>query len=255
MLTKRAAVIAFFFLFLATFSRGQGYSVKDSSINVFTVCVEYQPQLPFADLKDRFGFSNAVGGALRYKLKTQWELGLSYLFQFGNDVKEDSMLRYLESSSGAIISSAGQFADVPILQRGHAIQFTGGRLLPVLGPNPNSGIMLRLGMGYWTHKVRIEHNNDGVPALAGDYKKGYDRLAGGFMLSQFVGYYHIHNRRLYNFYAGISSWQGFTVPLRSNQFDLMGPEPVQKRLDVVLSLTAGWMIPIYRRSPDEVKFF
>jgi hypothetical protein len=231
------------------FSQG-GLSVRDSSINLFTASAHYQIQLPFADLSERFGYSHAVGPAFRYKFKGNAEIGFEYNFQFGGQIKEDSMLQALQSPSGYIISNSGQFGQVLMFQRGHVFKATIGYLFPVIGPNPNSGIMFRFGVGYWTHKIRMENNEDLIPLVMGDYRKGYDRKAGGLILSQFVGFHLLHNKRRFNFFAGITAWQGFTMALRSYQFDLMGPEPKSKRFDANVGVQIGWIVPIYRRAPE-----
>lgn len=245
----RLLVIIFFLSNFAAFGQG-AVSLRDSSINLFSVSGHYQIQLPFANLKERFGYSHTIGPAFRYKFKNNVELGLEYNFQFGGKVKEDSMLNALQGSNGYIISNSGQFGQVLMFQRGHVVKATLGYLFPIVGPNPNSGIVVRLGMGFWTHKIRIENNEDLIPLIQDDYRKGYDRKAGGFILTQFVGFQHLHNKRRFNFFAGVCAWQGFMTALRPYQFDLMGPEPKQKRFDANLGIQVGWIVPIYRRAPE-----
>jgi hypothetical protein len=240
--------ILFLLMLLPHLAAGQ-LSVKDSSIRMASVNVQLGAQLPAANMADRFGFSTTIGTAVRYKFKNNLDLGLEYDFQFGSQVREDSLFQNLKTPQGYVISTNGIISSILVQQRGHSARVTAAWLWPVFGPNPNSGLLFRLGAGYYTHKIRIEHREDPIPALEGEYMKGYDRLAGGLHLTQFIGFHHIHNRRLINFYAGITAWQGFTTPLRSYQYDLEGPEPVQQRLDLNFGIQAGWIIPIYKRAP------
>lgn len=75
------------------------------------------------------------------------------------------------------------------------------------------------GVGILQHKIRIEHQDNKIPQLEGDYLKGYDRLSNGLMVHQFVGYFHMSNNRLINFFVGAEAWQGFTKNRRDLNFD------------------------------------
>ena len=228
-------------------------NVRDSCVSMGIASFGYMAQLPGADLADRFGFSNSLAIYGGYKLDNNWSFGLSYHFQFGSLVQENDMLDDMRTSEGFILNSNGLPANVLLFQRGHVGQAHIGKLFPWIGPNPNAGVLFRFGMGYWTHRIRIEHINDAIPQLEGEYKKGYDRMAGGMILSQFIGYQHTSNNRLINFYAGFEFWQGIMQPLRSYQYDLMGPEE-GSRFDLNFGIKAGWILPIYKRPPPEYMF-
>jgi hypothetical protein len=43
--------------------------------------------------------------------------------------------------------------------------------------------------------------------------------------------------------------QGFTQGMRDYQIDLEGPYR-DKRVDMLLGIRVGWVIPIYRRAPN-----
>jgi hypothetical protein len=89
-----------------------------------------------------------------------------------------------------------------------------------------------------------------VPALEGDYLKGYDRLTSGFCLSEFVGYQLLSNSRLLNFFAGVELYQGFTRSRRDWNIDQVKKDD-SPRLDLLSGIRVGWVLPLYRRAPKE----
>lgn len=227
-------------------SRAQG-NIADSSLFITHVRISYGAYLPGGHLVDRFGWNSALGFCTDVKFKSNWVVGLSGRFIFGNQVKENTIAS-LQNSEGFIIDMNGNYATVLTSQRGFTIHATGGYLIPRLGPNPNSGILLQGGIGFLQHKIRIEHDQSPVPALEGEYLKGYDRLTNGLLLTEFIGYQYLSNKRLLNFYAGIELMQGFTRNRRSYNFDTMQADRTA-RMDLFFGLRAGWILPLYARAP------
>ena len=70
------------------------------------------------------------------------------------------------------------------------------------------------------------------------------------ILKEFIGYQHMSNNRLTNFYIGIEASQGLTRGMRDYQIDLMGPY-TDNKFDVYLGLRAGWFFPVLRKDPNE----
>ena len=83
-----------------------------------------------------------------FKLKSQWMLGAEYNFMFGNQLRETSILDNLLTSQDFVITQAGQNGQILLGERGHQILFNVGRLFPVIGPNKNSGLVFKFGVGY-----------------------------------------------------------------------------------------------------------
>ena len=94
-----------------------------------------------------------------------------------------------------------------------------GKVFPVLSMNENSGIYVHAGVGYLQHKLRIESNDQVIPSLELDYKKGYDRFTSGINFHQFVGYAFLANQGIVNFYGGFYAQQGLTYNRREIFFD------------------------------------
>jgi hypothetical protein len=235
--------------------RGQ-YSANDTALNIPMFYASYGFAVPGGDLADRFGASSLVGGGFQFKTRTNWLLGANFDFIFGSRVKDaDSLMHNLKTESGYIIDMAGNFADYSVFERGFTVTARAGKVIPVLSPNPNSGFYIGAGIGYLQHKIRIEVANNSAPQLQGDYKKGYDRLTGGFMVTEFIGYLFLSDNRLLNFYGGFEFTQAFTSPRRDVYFDTMEPDPLTSRTDLLSGFRVGWIIPIFQRMPEKVYYY
>lgn len=243
-------VISFFaaLLALSTCAFGQSQVRSESLFNPH-VSVSLAYQWPGGDLANRFGNSGSPGIGFHIKSKTKWYYGGSWSYIFGNRVTEPGLLRNLRTANGEILDDQGQIAILFVQQRGWAAMAEGGRLFTVVGPNPNSGILVKAGCGLLQHKIRIEHQANPIAQLEGEYVKGYDRLTNGLAIGQFVGYYHMSNNRLVNFFIGVESVQAFTQSRRSFNFDTQTVDTA-KRFDMLLGIRAGWCVNLYRRMSD-----
>lgn len=237
------------FIGLANISQAQ-QSVSDSVIGVVLIDVTYTLQSPGGDLSDRFGLNSAVGGSFYYKTKSNWLIGASGNFMFGSDVKERTMLDGFRDENGGILGTTGLYANVLLYQRGFNLEARVGKIFPWFGPNPNSGIMVTAGVGFLQHKIRFEDSVEEVPLLLDDNAKGYDRLTNGLMISQFIGYRYLGNRRLMNFIAGIEVMEAFTRNRRQFNYDTRS-EDNESRLDLLYGFRIGFTLPLYKRVPKE----
>ncbi len=223
--------------------------IRDTSIALVAFSANYSYQFPSGDLSTRFGNNHNVGASIVRKLRSNYLFGVEGGFIFGNSIIETNFLRGVINSQGQVVDMEGEMADVQLFQRGYAIFGVVGKIIPVAGPNPNSGILLKLGGGYMRHKIRIQTQRNEVPQLEGDYLEGYDRLAAGPAASIFLGYQHFSNNRLINFNIGFEMQLGFTQPLRAFNFDTRVSES-GSRFDGLTGIRAGWTIPIYKRMDD-----
>ncbi len=242
--------LAIFLFFISSFSIYAQVSVKDSSIFTPLICGSYAYQIPGGDLAKRFGDNSNIGVDILFKTKKNWIYGIQYSHLFGNVIYENNILDNLRNKDGWIINRNGQEAIIRLFERGHTYMGKFGRLFNVLAPNPNCGFFVTLGAGYLHHKIRIDNIGNDVPQLNKEFKKGYDRLTGGFALQGFAGYLLLSNSRLTNFYVGVELTQAWTQSLRSFNYDTMQAD-TQKRLDQLTGFRFGWIIPIYKKSPRE----
>jgi hypothetical protein len=232
------------------------FNPKDSSINAPMIGLSYAFQLPEGDLKDRFGFNSSTGVHFLNKTKNNWIWGADWTFTFSpqSQVKESiSLFDSINTSNGNVVDANGEYATLLFYERGWTSSIKFGKLFPVFGQNKNSGICLITGLGYMQHRIRIEDKFNRTPQLTKDYRKGYDRLSSGLMISQFVGYLFLGNNRLLNFFAGFEVMAGFTKNRRSFNFDTM-EQDTRQRLDIYFGPRLGFIIPLYKRMPDEYYF-
>ena len=251
-------------LILTLLAASPSYS-QDSLINetdnnkkqpdfISMVYASYAFQWPGGDLSDRFGANSTIGPGFMIKTSKNWIWGADINFIFGNTINEDSLMQNLATSDGHVINQMGRFAEISMFERGFFTSFKMGKIIPVFGSNPNSGIMLLAGGGYMQHKIKIEVTDNTAPQLNGEYKKGYDRLTDGFQLNQFIGYMHLGSTRIANFYIGVEFIQAWTQNRRSMNFDL-GRRDDKNRLDLLTGIKVGWVIPIRKRMPEDFYYY
>ena len=68
------------------------------------------------------------------------------------------------------------------------------------------------------HKIFIETITVAIPQLNEELLKGYDRLSGGIVTKQFIGYFYFSKKNNIRFFFGIESVQGFTKDLREYSY-------------------------------------
>jgi hypothetical protein len=153
-----------------------------------------------------------------------------------------------------VIDQQGQYADLSLFERGFYTSVKFGKIIPIFGSNVNSGLMLLAGGGYLQHKIKIQVVNNTAPQLNGDYKKGYDRLSDGFQVNQFVGYMHIGESRLANFFIGLEFVESWTQNRRSMNFD-EGRRDSKERFDMLYGIKFGWIIPFRQRMPKDFYYY
>jgi len=213
----------------------------------------YAHQFPGGDLATRFGHNSNIGFSATRKTSGNFLFGLEGSFIFGNKVVEPGILRNVINSAGQVVDADGQMADVFLYERGWTAFATVGKILPLFGPNPNSGLMLKVGGGYMRHKVRVQTQKNVVPQLEDEYLEGYDRLCAGPAALLFVGYQHLSNRRRVNFFAGVELIAGFTQALRPYNFDTEQYN-TPDRTDLLTGLRVGWSFPLYQRMDDRFRY-
>lgn len=228
-------------------------NVGEEVISTPMVGLQYTSILPAGDLKDRYGFLNQLGMTAGYKDKSNLVYGIEGNLYFGNRVTNDSIFNFLKDNLGNTSEAAGELGIIQILSRGFNVHAHIGKIIPVFGSNPNSGLYISLGAGYSLLKYRIQTTYDFIPVVEVDNRKLYDRQTIGFSLHQFVGYSLINASRPIHFYAGLYANQGFSKFTRSWFYD-QGPSPSGLLFDFQFGLRAGWYVPIYKRKAKTIYF-
>jgi hypothetical protein len=239
-------VLLSFFLSVQSFSQ---VSIKDSSISTAMLYATYSYQFKSGGLSTIFGSNSSIGGGFMVKTKSNWLVGVEGNFLFGGDVRiSDVLFSNIATSEGYVLDANGFFASIYYYERGYSFYAKFGKLIPVLSPNPNSGITLLAGGGFIQDKIRIHTATNDVPQIMGDYAKGYDRLNNGFALTGSVGYLYLSSSRLLNFYLGFEFIQAWTQSRRKMDFDT-GMMDNTKYSTQYYSAKVCWFIPLYKRTP------
>jgi hypothetical protein len=243
------SIILFFFGIQFVFAQR---NVRDSSIATPLIGVHYGGNFTAGDFAERYGYMNHVGISAGYKTTSNWYMSFDGNFMFGNQTRIAGLFDHLVDEYGNITDINGDIAVVLVFPRGVNTNLTFGKLFPVLSPNSNSGILFHVGAGYLLHRLRVETNDQVVPTLELDYKKGYDRLTTGVNFHQFLGYSFLANAGALNFYGGFYIQEGLTKNRRTIFFDQPNvPVSTKTRLDIQYGFRVGWYIPFYRRMPKD----
>lgn len=238
-----------FIFFIISRINTQAQSVKDSTFRILMVGVHFSGQIPMADMAKRYGPNLNAGGSFTWKTKHNVIFSAEGSYFFGRNIKEDPLKSMRVGEEKQLIDNEGYPADLRLTERGWNIYVNAGYLFKKLGHNPNSGLMVTAGAGWMQHKIKFYDANQKVAAVYGDLKKGYDRLSGGFALSQYIGYQYLSNNRLANFNIGLEFYEGFTHSLRGYNYDT-GFADTEQRLDVLIGVRLGWTLPLYKRIKD-----
>lgn len=228
------------------FSRAQ--SVKDSTVRILMIGFHVSGQLPQYDLAKRFGPNLNAGASFIWKTKHNVLFSVEGSYFFGRNVRED-VVASMRNDKGSITDNEGYPADLRLTERGWNIFGNVGYVFSKLGNNPNSGLFFTIGGGWMQHKIKLYDANQKIAAVKGDLKKGYDRLTGGFGLTQFIGYKYISNNRLANCYFGFEFYEARTQSLRGFNYDT-GLQDTEKRFDMLMGFRFGWILPLYKRTKD-----
>lgn len=242
---KRILFISF--LVLCTFPLFSQGSIADTTKTIPYISISYQFFVPGGDLAERFGVGNMIAGDFNVKLRSNFEIGAGGAYIFGSEVKEENLLHGMRTSDGNILDDNIKNSEVFFFMRGWKTGITVSKIIPVLSPNPNSGIKLGVGVGYNQNWIRIEHQENTIPQLSDEFKEYYDRKTGGIYLEQFIGYALFSNSGLANFTGGFEFRQGFNQDLRSYNIDDMDFVS-GSRLDLYFGVKVAWNILLYKRS-------
>ncbi len=243
------------FLISFSFDSCAQRNVKDSIIGTPWISIEYGLNWTGGDLAEKHGLINQIGLFTGYKTNKNWTFGLEGNFMFGNDIRVTGLFDHLLDSKGNITDINGDIAKVRVLSRGFHVNFLVGKIFSAFSHNKNSGLYVNAGIGFLAHKIRVETQDQVIPSLELDYRKGYDRLSTGLNTHQFIGYSFMANQGALNFYAGFYFQQGYTYNQRDVFFDKPDTEVSKEMMiDLQSGFKVAWLIPIYKRVPKEYYF-
>ena len=120
---------------------------------------------------------------------------MSKIFQYDFPIlKETNLFDAIDGNNGTLISQNGEIPTIRLFERGAHMEICGGKYFSVESEKRESGIMISIGTGYMYHKIFIETLTTALPQLNDELIKGYDRLCGGLLTKQFIGYLHFSKK-------------------------------------------------------------
>jgi hypothetical protein len=203
----------------------------------------------------RYGvFGEATGGYL-FKTKSNWLIGADLTYQFGEDVKENSLGPYV-NSDGNVVGNLGLYSFVSIQQRGVKLPMLRvGRLFPVAQASwmdkQSSGPFITLGAGFWQHQMFIAVNSE-LQMLQGQNGRGFDRMCQGIAGSATVGYMMVFSNRRFGAFGMLDFAPGITTSQRYD-WDLRIHD-TSPRYDASLALKVGIFLPLFPAKENELLF-
>ncbi len=229
--------------------------VSDTTVSTFMVKASYAFQLPGGDNQTYFGYNSTIGAGIQYKTGKNWIHSINGNFIFGDQVSNrNELLQMITTAEGELIDGDGTFTSLALFQRGYHFYYQFGKIFNVLAVNPNGGIFVQGGMGYLAHYIHIESQFGTAPQIEDDYGKGYDKMRGGLSLMAETGYFFMSNSRVLNFKISLEYIYSRSTSLREYSFDLMASDDHVYH-DSYYGIRISWMIPTYRRAPEQYYYF
>jgi hypothetical protein len=229
----------------------------DTAAPMIWLDAHFSYYFPFGVLGKTFKNNFSIGPGLTIKMKSNWTIGIYGDYMFGANLRDPNFFNgTLANDEGIIIDGNGLVSHGGITAEGRYWTFGAnfGKIIPV-DRWKNSGIWLRIGAGYFSHKLRIDDYSNQYPQLDGDYTKGYDRRSGGFDLNEFIGYQFVHRNRLLNFFIGVEFHQMWTKPNRNYVFFEGPTSDMPAKFSGLIGFTAGWNIPLYERKTTTTFYY
>jgi|BioPla2DNA2_1021312.scaffolds.fasta_scaffold00035_5 hypothetical protein len=241
-------------LMVSIFFNAKSQSIKRDSLTLTTLSANVGFCYPMGDLNNRYNFFGQAGSSFMMKFKNNISLSAEGLVLYGTGYKGEDPLRLILNSNGTLTNEYGQPAEFSRGMRGMQITTKVGYIFSKYAHNPNSGITVSLGGGFFQSKYWIDQRGNNIPQIMGDYVKGYDRLSNGFALTQFVGYTYFHNKNFWNFFIGVEFTEAWTQNRRSWDFTLMRKDDSRYN-EFMATIKAGWIISFIKREAEDIYYY
>ena len=222
--------------------------------NTILLSINHTFQMPHGDMKNRFGNNSDISIGILYRKFNNYIINLEGGILFGSNVKENNIFDPIDGDDGVLISINGEIPIIRLFERGAHIDLNLGKYLPLPSKKHESGIVISIGIGYLYHKILIETITTQLPQLNTELLKGYDRLTGGLLTKQFIGYFYFSKKNNIRFFSGIETIQGFTKDLRGYSYTTQTYID-SNRMDYLIGLKCGFIIPISKRTTGKYYYY
>ncbi|MDY6326529.1 MAG: hypothetical protein SPL42_01505 [Bacteroidales bacterium] len=220
----------------------------DTAAPMIWIDAHFSYHMPVGMLRTYFKNNFCIGPGFTFKSKSNWTIGATFGYMFGANIRDVSIFNGTLANNEGIIVDGNGLRENGISCEGRywTLGAEVGKIIPV-DRWKNSGIWVKVGAGYFRHKMKIDDYGHQFPQLDGDYAKGYDRRSSGFALNEFVGYQFVRKNRMLNFYVGLEFHQMWTKPDRNYVFFEGPTKDMPLKFSGLIGIKAGWNIPLYER--------
>ncbi len=246
---KRFLVFILSLSFLNVFSQEK----KIIDFNNKIIQFNYTFQVPINELAIDFGTNSALGLSFLNN-KNDFLFGLDANFIFGNNVKNDSLLQTISTEEGWLINASGELDTILLYERGWNSHILFGKSFR-FDENYLTGIYIYGGIGYLQYKIRLESNKTDLPQIDEDYIKGYDKFTNGISTKLCVDYMYFSKRNFVKYNIGVEFINAFTKNRRSYDFAAMEEYDNNLKIDQLVGLKFGIIIPINRNNEEKFHYY
>lgn len=200
-----------------------------------------------------------------YKYKSNWLVTLDADLWFGwssdNLRQRSQRMPNVYLPNGIAYSWGGTDGYVTAYNRGIAARIGGGKIIPVLKKNPNSGILLKLSGGWFMQKTVFnqEYTEAPVPQIVGDKSHLYDHLRHGAILTESLGFVFMSNYSTYvNIRLEFNISQCFSWSTRPYTIDnVMGLNGKDNNsyFDLLYGVKLTWMFPLMGKTTYDYYYY
>ena len=226
---------------------------QENSFSSNMILFDYNYQIPVTGISDYFGPNSSIGlGFLQNN--NDFLIGADVNFMFGDNIKNDSIFSLISTEGGFLINSSGELDQVLLYERGYNTHVLFGRSIR-MEENHLSGIYVYFGLGYLQYKIKLETDKTTLPQIDDDYIKGYDQFTNGLSSKLCLDYMYFDKRNSIKFHVGLDLINALTVNRRLYNFSEMTTIDNRIKLDQLVSLRFGIIIPINRNNESRFHYY
>lgn len=222
-------------------------NIRDQKIGIPFFSMGYSFATTMGDLSQFTNYQHVLIPEIGYKTHSNFIFSFESRATFGSELLYTGIEDVVYSEVGHPIDGDGFLKEVQPSHRGYSLNVKFGKLFPVFGPNPNSGLSASIGLGFLQHKINYNYEGTNVPQLEPPYLAGWDQLTNGMCLSQHIGILQFSNRNTFNFRLGIDALQAFTKNRRSFNYASRSPQN-ESRMDGYIGIRFSFIIPAYGKN-------
>ncbi len=200
-----------------------------------------------------------------YKYQSNWLVTLDADLWFGwnsdNLQQRSDRMPNVYLPNGIAYSWGGTDGYLGAYNRGISARIGGGKIIPVIKGNPNSGIFLKLSGGWFLQQTVFnqEYTEAPVPQVTGEYKKLYDHLRNGAILTESIGFVFMSNYSTYvNVRLSFDISQCLSWASRPYTIDnVMGLNGKDKNtyFDLMGGVKLSWMFPFTGKTSYDYYYY